>query len=73
MQEFYFRLRSGKGKPSQQGPGPRFPPTSSSRVYPGAVQRRIIPTQPQRPIARPPVKNKSEFDEVLRKLKEIGK
>ena len=74
LQEFYFRLKSGKGKPAAQGPGPRFPPTSSSRIYPGAVQRRIIPTSPQRPMPRPPVKNKpSEFDDVLKKLKEIGK
>ena len=75
LQEFYFRLKSGKGKPVAQGSGPRFPPTSSSRIYPGAVQRRIIPTpQPQRPITRPPLKNKpSEFDDVLKKLKEIGK
>jgi hypothetical protein len=73
LQEFFFKLRSGKGKPSPQSAGPRFPPTSSSRVYPSTVQRRIIPTQPQRPVARPPVKNKSEFDDVLKKLKDIGK
>jgi hypothetical protein len=81
LQEFYFRLKSGKGKPSsQQSPGPRFPPTSSASVYPGAVQRKIINPQTKtvtktvtRTVARPPVKNKSEFDDVLKKLKEIGK
>ena len=79
LQQLFFRLRSGKGKPSTTG-SPRFPPTSSSKVYPGAVQRRIVSPQTKtvtktvtRTVARPPVKNKSEFDDVLKKLKEIGK
>ncbi len=64
----------GKGKAGPVGPGPRFPPTSSSRIPPRSVLRRIIPSRPQRPAASPPpAKNKSEFDEVLKKLKEIGK
>lgn len=71
LREFFFRLKSGKGKRLVTG-GPRFPPTSSQRVYPGAIQRRIIPTQ-QRAPARKPVQKKSEFDDVLKKLKEIGK
>lgn len=71
IRDFFFRFR-GKGKPPSTT-SPRFPPTSSSRIYPGAVPRRIIPNQPQRQMARPPVKNKSEFDDVLKKLKEIGK
>ncbi len=73
LQEFYFKLKSGgKGKPTSTT-SPRFPPTSSARVYPGAVPRRIIPNQQTRTQARPPMKNKSEFDDVLKKLKEIGK
>ena len=67
-----FKYRSGKGKPSSVQGGPRFPPTSSSRVYPGAVQRRIIPNQSQ-PIQRHPVQGRNEVDDVLKKLKEIGK
>lgn len=69
------KFGKGKGKPPvSQGPGPRFPPTSSQRVYPGAVQRRIIPQQQaqQRPVAKPS-QGKTEFDEVMKKLKEIGK
>ncbi len=67
------KFGKGKGKPSpSNGPGPRFPPTSSQRVYPGAVQRRIIPQQVQRPAARP-APAKTEFDDVLKRLKEIGK
>lgn len=72
-----FKPKFGKGKgkpPSQAGSGPRFPPTSSAQVYPGAVQRRIIPSQPQqRAPVRPQSPIKSEFDDVMKKLKEIGK
>ncbi len=83
VKEFFFKAKAwvmskfkkGGGKPSSapSGGGPRFPPTSSARVFPGAVQRRIIPQQ--RPAAAPARKpeGKSDFDEVLRKLKEIGK
>ncbi len=75
LRDFLFKLKSkigkGKGKPSAGGPGPRrFPP--SSRVYPGAVPRRILPPQTRPPATKQPAK-KSEFDEVLKKLKEIGK
>jgi hypothetical protein len=70
IKQFFLRFKGGKGKPAAQG-GPRFPPTSSARVYPGAVPRRIIPNQNQS--VRKPVQDKSEFDDVLKKLKEIGK
>ena len=66
--KFKFRFGKGKGKPSG---GPRLPPTSSQRVYPGAIQRRIFP-QRGVPVRRPVPQNK-EFDDVLKKLKEIGK
>ena len=77
---FKSKFRKGKGKAAPAGPGPRFPPTSSVRVPSGLVSRRIIPQQAQRPQAPParaaPVKQpakKTEFDEVLKRLKEIGK
>ena len=72
LREFFIKIKSkfGKGKGKKLAGGPRFPP--SSRVYPGAVQRRILPGQPRQP-ARKPVQKKSEFDDVLKKLKEIGK
>jgi hypothetical protein len=52
--------------------GPRFPPTSSSNVYPGAVPRRVLPIQQQtqQPVRRSPPKG--EFNDILKKLKEIG-
>ncbi len=75
LRSFFFKLKSkfGKGKKPAVG-SPRFPPTSSQRAYPGAVQRRIIPAQQSRtPVRKPVPQKKSEFDDVLKKLKEIGK
>ncbi len=76
LQELLFRIKSkfGKGRGKPAAGGPRFPPTSSQRAYPGAIQRRIIP-QARGPIParRPLPQKKSEFDEVLKKLKEMGK
>jgi hypothetical protein len=77
LRELLLRLKSkfGKGKSKPMIPGgPRFPPTSSRRVYPGAVPRKIIqPVQRRAPVKKPISQNKSDFDEVLKKLKEIGK
>ncbi len=84
LRELLFRLKSkfskGKGRPAYQPGGPRFPPTPSSRIYPGAVPRRIIPQSARAPVSRLPprpvrktAQGKSDFDEVLKKLKEIGK
>jgi hypothetical protein len=74
LREFFFKLKSKFGKGKEKGRpttgGPRFPP-SSQRVYP--VQRRILPQQPRAPVRRPVPQKKSEFDDVLKKLKEIGK
>ena len=54
-------------------PQQKLPQTPSSRIYPGGVQRTILPNQQQRaPMRRPPQKQ-SEFDDILKKLKEIGK
>lgn len=75
LKDFFLKLKTkfkfkpkGKTPASQQ----KLSQTPSSRVYPGAVQRSIIPNQQQHQVRRP-VQNKSEFDDVLKKLKEIGK
>ena len=75
LKMLWFKFKpKGKGKPSPGLGKPRFPPTSSMKIYPGAVPRKIIPPQQfQRQPIRPPVKNKSEIDDVLKKLKEMGK
>lgn len=71
LKTFFSKL--GKGKTKKTLVGPRFPP-SSQKVYPGAVPRKII-TQQQTKTATPPKRpqKKSEFDDVLKKLKDIGK
>jgi hypothetical protein len=52
LRELFMRFRFGKGSGKPAVGGPRFPPTSSSRLYPGAVQRRILtPQSSQRPLA----------------------
>ncbi len=92
LRGFFSKLKSGRKKPLRGPPGRPvfFPLSPSRRVYPGAVQRRIIPQtrqplrqparvmpvkQPTKPAAKPSIKSskKSEVDEVLKKLKEIGK
>jgi len=65
-----FFMRFGKGKPK----GPPQPPRGFPSSYP---QTRMIPRRmplPQSvPIRRPQIKRQSEVDEVLKKLKEMGK
>jgi hypothetical protein len=72
LRELFFRFKSkfqgGKGKPSTGRP-PTTPPSMS--VYPGAIPRRVIPNQ-RTPIRATPAR-KTEFDDVLKRLKEIGK
>ena len=76
LRQFWFRIKSKFGK-SRPGPKPEprfgFPPSSrmpSQRPMP----RRILPPTHRQPIRRPPVqKPKTELDDVLKKLKEMGK
>jgi len=73
--------RSGKGNSGNsnngpRGPPPRFPPSYERRPQMTPTPRRIAP--PQRRIAPPQRYNQKrrspkELDEVLKKLKEIGK
>ena len=61
-----------KGKSSTSTTNnPRFPPSSSSNVYPGITPRRVIPYQQPRP--RYTSQRKTEVDDVLKKLKDISK
>jgi hypothetical protein len=50
-----------------------FPQTPSSKVYPGAVTRTIIPSNVLRFPVKAPARKQSDFDDILKKLKEIGK
>jgi hypothetical protein len=69
LMKFKF-LGKGKGrKPSFSGP--RFPPTSGTGI--SSAQRRILPQHPASYSLQRTSKPKTEFDDVLKKLKEIGK
>ncbi len=73
---FWFRIKSGfgKGKPPHGGPrGPR--PPGMRPLRPGALRRRMPIGRriPPRPAKRLSKQNRGEFDEVLKKLKDIGK
>jgi len=83
LHPYWFRLKSkfGKSKPSGGRPGAEgFSPTPLRRMQMRPVARRILPPQSQRrPVAGKPLprkiteKPKTELDDVLKKLKEMGK
>ena len=82
LRPFWFKIKSkfGKGKGrAPRGPGPPgFPPGSAS-IPQRPMPRRIIPQRhratraPPRKYPAPSKQTQSEFDDVLKKLKEIGK
>jgi hypothetical protein len=81
LRDIFFKVKAwvqskfkfkGKKPSSPMTPPGRLPTTSSARIPAGAVQRRIIPQQQRAPVTRP-VQKKSDFDDVLKKLREIGK
>ncbi len=77
IQKSKARRSGGGGIFPGRGPGfpPRFPPSYDRNPRIGApIQRKIIPQErppERRPIPKP--KSPKELDEVLKKLKEIGK
>ncbi len=87
LKDFFMKLKFKFGKRKAPTPIARpvsRPVTPSSRVYPGAVQRKIITTTTttKAPGKTPVVKKtkvvktkkaKSDYEDVLKKLKEIGK
>ena len=70
LRPFYLRIKSkfGKGK-SKKGP-PGFPPSATPLRKP--MPRKIMPPS-RRPIRRPAPRRKGEIDDVLKKLKDMGK
>lgn len=81
IRKAWQNMRKGKKGPTQ-GPGPgqfpffRPPYNPPTRYMPPAraPERRIIPqAQARAPVRRPPSKSQKELDEVLKKLKEMGK
>lgn len=71
LRVYWFRVKSKfKRKPSVKTPPRGFPP--QGRRIPPRMQRRILPpTQPRRQPKK--VKPSKELDNVLKKLKEMGK
>jgi hypothetical protein len=82
LRELMFRMKhrgKGPGPAQVQGPGYRpFPPSSPSRPLVRSPQTRtvprtIMPSQSMPPARKPVSKSKEEIEDVLKKLKEIGK
>lgn len=75
LREFWLRLKSGKSRPKESpGPFPRFPPPSSAphRIMP----RQILPPAHHYPSSHIPARKSEkggEFDEVLKKLKDMSR
>ena len=74
LRTYWFRLKSKFGKSGKPRGGPTTPlfPAPGRRVMP----RKILPPQRhqvRRPMPKPRAKPKPELDEVLKKLKEMGK
>ena len=76
LRMLWFRMSSG-GKPSGQKPPyrPSYPPSGYQRPMMQRVpERRILMPQPlRRPIARAASGAQKELDDVLKKLKDMGK
>ena len=81
LRNLWFKMKSKGGKPGAAGPGYRGPPAPPYTPYyprptrPFPERRILVPSQqPQRPALRP-VKSAAskELDDVLKKLKEMGK
>lgn len=73
LRDFLFRIKS-KSMGSRPGPRPGLPRPPGQLHYPirRPPERRIIPRRPVRPIKRLS-KPQRELDEVLKKLKRMGK
>jgi hypothetical protein len=77
LKELYYKWKAKGGKnPSgtQQPKRPGYPPSPGYNRMPTRppMQRKIVPPQQRRPVQRPQ-KNPRELDEVLKKLKNMGK
>jgi hypothetical protein len=79
LRPYWFRIKSkfgGKSGPKTRGrPGPGYPLSSSRIPLRRPTPRRIFPPIQNQPVRRPsPTKRpSSEIDDILKKLKEMGK
>jgi hypothetical protein len=78
LKDLYYEWKAKHGKNSQKGgqqpKKPGYPPSPGYNRMPTRppMQRKMIPPQQRRPIRRPQ-KNPRELDDVLKKLKDMGK
>jgi len=78
LKEFWFRIKSKfrKSPPPRRGPRPGFPHVPSIIPRRRIMSRRVMPAVHRptpRPVPKHPRKTHAELDEVLKKLKEMGK
>ncbi len=77
LKEFWFRIKPGSKKFTrpERGPGPGFPHVPSTIPRRRIISRRVMPAahRPAPRAPRKPAKTHKELDEVLKKLKEMGK
>jgi len=76
LRPYYIKIKSKfkKTKPGTPGLGSGFPQTPLRRPQRRTMPRKILPpTAQRRPQKRPVQKPKSEIDDVLKKLKDMGK
>jgi hypothetical protein len=71
LKSYFYKIKSkfGRGKPGSGGTYPRFPPSATPVNRP--LPRRILP--PSYQSKKPYPRKKSEIDDVLKKLKDMGK
>jgi hypothetical protein len=89
LRDLFLKIKFKKAPSKPSFGNQRLPINSSSRIYPGAVQRKIITPErpsvskpflkpssarpvPQKPVAKKPV-SKTDTNDLLKKLKDIGK
>lgn len=77
---FFLKIKSKFGGSKSSGPRgpprPKFPPSTGAIMNRRPIPRKILPRQnlPSRPAPRKPLPKKNdELDEVLKKLKDMGK
>jgi len=66
------KIGKGKGKGTPR-PRPGFPPSRPGMPPQRPMQRKILPPSQRQPMKKPVGKPKGEIEDVLKKLKEMGK
>lgn len=77
LRPVWFKVKSKLGKfklgGSKPGPKPRFPPSPPGMLPQRVMPRRVLPPAQRQPMKKPAGKPRKDMDDVLKKLKEMGK